>query len=228
MSDLLKLFSLREIDDWREDFTLMAAATLNELATDLIVICEGELKEATWNDGFLGQSAFVSNRIIPLVQGAVGPVVEQIFSEANEALERLVQHQAAWRHDSVVGVDERYSTGAWQDVAVAAVPLAAGVTVAAALPTFAVTSSTAFFGLVTTTAISWPVALGGGAVAALAIGTGVLNTGRIWNKAEARLRTMVRNHVIATLLKGSADQPSILEQVSSALETAAQRAKEIG
>jgi hypothetical protein len=38
---------------------------------------------------------------------------------------------------------------------------------------------------------------------------------------------MVREHVIATLLKGSPNQPSIFEQLSAALDVAAERAKEV-
>jgi hypothetical protein len=90
-----------------------------------------------------------------------------------------------------------------------------------------VTTTTAFFGLVTTTAISWPVVVVGSAVAGVGFATGLLNTSRIWSKAEQRLRRRVREHVVAVLLQGPPKQPAVLEQLSSLFERTAIEAKKL-
>ena len=225
MFNFLSLSGSHEVDNWRDDYTLAAAATLNDLAVELLGSCEDELKAATWTDGLIGQAGFIATRITPKIHETARPVVDHIIERANSSLARLVDQQATWSYAPACGTTENHASGGWQDVAVAAGPLAGGVAVAAALPAMAVTTSTAFFGLVTTTAISWPIVLGGGALAGVAIATGLVNTGQIWDKTEARLRSKVREHVVAVLLKGSSRHPSILEQLTKAFAAAAEKAR---
>ncbi len=223
---LFNFFGHREIDEWRDQYTLAAAATLNTFAVQWIESFEEELKTATWKDGLLAQNSFIATRIAPRLQTEAAQVLDHIVEGANRALQRIVEHQAVWQCEpSAPDVPDAFE--GWQDVAVAAGPLAGGVVAAAALPTMAVTTSTAFFGLVTTTAISWPVVIGGGALAAIGVATGVLNTARIWDKTEARLRAKVRDHVVAVLLEGNPKHPSILEQLKRVLADAAAKAKKL-
>lgn len=225
MFALGNLFGNHEVDAWRDDYTLAAAATLNQVAGDLIADFESDLKNATWKDGLLGQSSFIAERVTPTVHAVARPVVDAFVNKANEALLSIVECQSTWQYEPMSGGEDHHAGGGMVNVALAAGPLAGGVATLAAVPLMAVTTSTAFFGLVTTTAISWPVVVGGGALATVGIATGLLNTGKLWDKTEARLRKKIREHVVSILLKGSEKQPAVLEQLSAVLEATAERAK---
>ena len=222
--NFLNLFVRHEIDVWRDDYTLMAASCLNDLAVDLIASFEDDLATASWKDGLVGQNAFIAKRVTPRIHERAGPLVEHIVQLANASLAGVVQHQAIWQYGPTDTPAGEGAFEGWKDVASAAVPLAGGVATAAALPTLAVTTTAAFFGLVTTTVVSWPVVVGGTALAGLAIATGVINTGKIWDKTEARLRNKVHDLVVATLLVGN-KQSSVLEQLSDSFMATAKEAK---
>jgi hypothetical protein len=225
----MKLFNFvdrREIDEWRDQYTLAAAATLNGFAIDMLASFEDELKTASWTDGLLAQNSFVATRIAPRLQHEAAPVLEHIVAGANKALQRIVDHQAIWHYEPSI-TDRPEAFEGWEDVAVAVGPLAGGVVAAAALPAMAVTTSTVFFGLITTTAISWPVVVGGGALAAVGVATGAINTAKIWDKTEARLRRKVRDHVVSVLLAGRQGAPSILDELRRVLGEAAAKAKKL-
>lgn len=222
--NFLNLFRKHEIDAWRDDYTLAAASVLNEVATDLIASFEDDIKAASWKDGLLGQKAFIARNVDLRIHEMARPLVDRIITRANEALARIVAHQAIWQYRPTDAPAGEEAFEGWQDVAVAAAPLAGGVATAVALPAMAVTTSAAFFGLVTTTVVSWPVVVGGGAVAAVGIVTGMINAGKIWDKTEVRLRRKVHDHVVATLLVGDR-QPSVLEQLTDAFAATANEAK---
>jgi len=222
--NFLNLFGKHEIDAWRDDYTLLAASSLNEVAAELIASFEEDLKGASWKDGLVGQNAFIARNVNPRIHGRARPLVDHIVARANEALARIVAHQALWQYRPADPPEGDGAFEGWQDIAVVAAPLAGGVATAIALPAMAVTTSAAFFGLVTTTVVSWPVVVGGGTVAAVGIGTGLINAGKIWDKTEARLRRKVHDHVVATLLVGHR-QPSVLEQLTDAFAVTAKEAK---
>lgn len=225
MFNFLGLFGHREIDEWRDGYTLMAAATLNEAAGNLIASFEEDLKSLSLKETLLGQRNFIATRVSPRVREFAGPVIDHIVGRANEALAQIIEYQAIWKHQPISASVGDDGFEGWGDIAVAAGPLAGGVAVAAALPSMAVTTSTAFLGLVVTTTISWPVLIGGSAFAGIAIAGGVLNTARMRDRAKARLRRRVHDYVVAALLHGSPKEPSILQQLGEALSTAASQAK---
>ena len=227
MFDFRKIFGRHEIDAWRDEQTLGAATVLNQLAADLADSFDDELKSATWKDGLLAPSKFIATRIAPEVRRATEPVVAKILNRANSELQRIVAHQAVWNETARHLPETDESTAALTDVALAAAPLAGGLAAAAAVPVAAVTTTTAFFGLMTTTAISWPIVIVGGAAAGAGIATGILNAGRIWSKAEQRLRKRVHEHVVAVLLQGPPRQPAVLEQLAALFERTATEAKQL-
>ncbi|GEO02198.1 hypothetical protein NSE01_40300 [Novosphingobium sediminis] len=220
-----RIFLGHRIDDWASEYSLVAARTLNQVAADLIASAEQDVSNASLKDGLLAQSAFLQNSIAPKVREVAEPVAIEILNEANAALAAIVEEQAVWvRCPDYAEQPEGAFDGA-KDIAAAAVPLAAGVATAASLPFAAVTTTTAWLGLVTTTTISWPVVLGGGALAGLGIATGLLNTAKIRDRTQARLRDRVRSFVVASLIGGDENSPSILQQLTAEFDHAAKRAK---
>ena len=220
-----RIFLGHRIDDWASEYSLVAARTLNQVAADLIASAEQDVSNASLKDGLLAQSAFLQNSIAPKVREVAEPVAIEILNEANAALAAIVEEQAVWvRGPDYAEQPEAAFDGA-KDIAAAAVPLAAGVATAASLPFAAVTTTTAWLGLVTTTTISWPVVLGGGALAGLGIATGLVNTAKIRDRTKARLRDRVRSCVVASLIGGDEHSPSLLQQVTAEFDHAAKRAK---
>ncbi|KPH67120.1 hypothetical protein [Novosphingobium sp. ST904] len=225
MSLFNRIFLARKIDAWANDYKIIAARTLNQVAADLIAYAEGEIANVGLKDGLFSQAAFVQDRVAPMVRKVAEPVAIEILEEANIALLELVEDQAVWvrRPEHCEGPEGLFDSAA--DIASAVVPLTAGVAAAATLPFAAFTTTTAWFGLVTTTAISWPVVLGGGAVAGLGLATGVINTAKIRDRTLVRLRNRVRRFILASLVQGSEHAPSILQQLGAEFDRAARRAK---
>lgn len=225
MSLFNRIFLGQKIDEWAAEWTLIAARTLNQVAADIIVSAEDEIGKIGLKDGLFNPAAFVQAKVAPLVRALAEPVATNIIDEANAALRDLVDAQADWmRGPEHSGGSDGVFEGAI-DVAAAAVPLAAGLASAAALPFAAVATTTAWFGLVTTTAVSWPIVVGGGALAGLGLATGALNTARLRDRTQVRLRERVRQFVIASLIMGKPDSPAILQQLAAEFERAAERAK---
>lgn len=227
MSLLNRIFAGQRIDDWAAEYTLIAARTLNQVAADLILSAEDEIEKVGLKDGLFNQAAFIQGRIAPMVRAVAEPVAVNILAEANAALLELVDEQAVWARGPEHTEEPDSAFEGAQDVAVVAVPLAAGVAAAAALPFAAVTSTSLFFGLVTTTAISWPIVLGGGAVVGVGLATGVFNTAKMRDRTRARLRKRVRAFIIASLINGNERSPAIREQLAAEFDRAAKRAKSL-
>ncbi len=225
MGLLSRLLARREIDEWAADYTLMAARILNQVAADLIGSVEEEITGVSLKDGLFSPAAFVQDRIAPRVAAVAEPVARDILNEANKALLEIVEDQAVWVRSPQHAESPEGAFDGVKDVAAASVPLAAGLATVAVVPFAAVTSTTAWLGLVTTTAISWPVLVGGTAVAGLGIATGAFNTAKLRDRTVVRLRKRVRQFIIASLVDGSENAPSILQQLAAEFDRAAKRAK---
>ena len=152
-------------------------------------------------------------------------MVRLFLDEANAELGRIVAYRAIWHQSPEASIGATGTFEGWHDVAFAIGPLAGGAAAAAAVPLAAVTTTTAWFGLVATTTISWPIVVGGAAVAGAGIATGLLNTSRLWDKALVRLRDKVRAFVVRALIDGKAGEPSILDQIVTTLRATAEEAK---
>lgn len=227
MFDFTKIFGRHEVDVWRDHHTLTAATVLNEVAADLACGFEEEINKATWKDTLVNPGAFIATRVAPQVRETSEAVVSRIVERANRELQEIVAYQAVWNNIPREVETRHDSAAAIRDVAIAAGPIAGGVATAVALPAMSVTTTTALFGLVTTSVISWPVVAVGATVVGASLATGILNGNKIRAKAEDRLRKNIHHHVVATLLKGDRGQPSVLEQLTALFTQTAAEAKKL-
>jgi hypothetical protein len=227
MFDFIKIFDRHEIDAWRDEQTLAAAAELNEVAAYLACAFDRELNKATFKEILINPGNFIATNVDPDLRRASDVVVDRIVERANRSLKEIVAHQAVWNNIPREITNDEDSVAAIRDVAFAAGPIAGSLATAAALPTIGVTTTTAFFGLVTTTVISWPVIAMGATIAGAGLATGVLNASKIPANARERLRRKIHRHVISTLLQGSAKQPSVLEQLTVLFANTAAEAKKL-
>jgi hypothetical protein len=222
---LNRIFLGHRIDQWASENILNAARVLNHAACEVIAEAEKEIEQVGWQESLTGQSKFISERIAPLVRSVAEPVALDIIADANITLQDIVLEHAVWTRSPEYSEQPDGAFSGSYEVMSAAVPLAAGAAVASALPFAALTTTTALFGLVTTTVISWPVVVGGGAIAGAGIALGLLNTATLTDKLHARLRLRVRSFVLASLIEGDARNPSILQQISAEFISVAKRAK---
>ncbi len=227
MSLLNRIFASHKIDGWASDHTLAAARKLNLLAADLIVTAEIEVAKAGMMDGLLGQSAFINRHIAPLIRAVVEPVAFDLVDDANRALPDVVAEMAQWSPQAEYAEGPEAAFDGAKDILAAAVPLVGGMASAAAVPFAAVTTTTALFGLVSFTAISWPVVVGGSAVAAVGVATGVLNTAKLKDRTTARLRHRVSRFILSSLIEGTEGSPAVLQQLAAEFAHTARRAKAI-
>lgn len=222
-----QFFGNRAINEWCSDYTLFAARTLNQVAADSISSMESELEDATWKDGLISPTAFIRDKAVPKLRELAEPAAQMIIEEANRELAILVEQRAVWVRRPEATPEAVGALDGFGDIAVAAGPIAGGIAAVSVLPFAAITTTTAWLGLVTTTAISWPVVVGVGSVAGIALATGAVNSSRLWDKTKFRLQGKVRKFITDTLIDGTTDTPSILAQITETLGDAAERAKRL-
>lgn len=225
MGLLNRIFYGHQIDQWASDHILIAARILNQVACDVLANAEKEIEKLSWQEGLTRQARFISERVAPSVRSVAEPVALQIIADANTALQDIVLENAVWTRSPEYSEPPENAMSGSTELISAAAPLAAGVAVASALPMAAVTTTTAMFGLVSTTVISWPVVVGGGAIAGIGVALGLLNTAKLGDRMRARLRHRVRSFVLRSLIHGNAANPSVLEQISAEFVSVAKRAK---
>jgi hypothetical protein len=225
VSLLNRVFASREIDRWAADQKLAAEQRLKQVAHDLLVSAEAEIAKVGLLDGLLGQSTFISDRIAPVVRTYAEPVASDILYNANLALPDIVVDNAQWQVQPEYAESPEAPFDGAKDILSAAVPLVGGAAGAVAVPFAAVTTTTALFGLVSFTAVSWPIVIGGGTLAAAGLVTGILNTGKLKYRTKVRLRERVQRFISASLIEGTVKNPAILQQLASEVDRTAQRAK---
>ncbi|QHL92059.1 hypothetical protein GVO57_14340 (plasmid) [Sphingomonas changnyeongensis] len=222
-----RIFAGQRIDEWASDNTLEAARTLNQVAGDLIVFANNEIAQASLKNSLFNPAAFIHERIAPRVRSVAESVAVEIVERANSTLLELVEEQAVWSRGPEHTENPESAFEGASDIVAAAAPLAIGAASAVALPFVAVTTSTALFGLISTTAISWPILLGGGAIAGVGIATGVVNTAKIRDRSSVRLQKRARQFIVSFLIEGSEQSPAVLQRIASEFEQTAKRAKKI-
>jgi hypothetical protein len=229
MLNLNGFLARRELDEWRDEQVLIAARTLNQAAADLIAGFADTLKGATWKDGLIGQGSYIRRVVEPRVIEVAEPIATRLVQEANRALADIVDHQAIWSRDPGASAAAAEGFEGWQDVASGVAPIVGGAAIAAVIPSFAVTTTGGLLGtgLFATTVVHWPVIVVGGAAAAVAVSTGVVNSARLWDKTEARLHRKIADHVGAMLIRGTPKHPSILDQLAARYTEAAENARRL-
>ncbi len=213
----------RDIDAWRDRWQETALHVLTDSAASIGDALESELSGVDWRSALFRADSHMRNRVDPYIREVGEPVAHRIVEEANRELTQIVQHRAVW-HASPTPSDPGGAGAGW-DVVKAGAPLAAGSTLAVALPGMAVTTTSAWFGLVTVTAVSWPVVIGGATLAGTLALFGFHRLKQMPEGARHRLAQRIRARVSAVMLEGPVGNPSVLQRIAGALAEAAERAK---
>lgn len=228
MDFLRHLFRNHPIDDWASEQILIAGKVLNQLAAELIMVAEPIIVSQGLKNSLIRPNALIDKEIAPLVRNAVEPVVAALFDSANAALRLLADCEAVFTTAPGHHQDTPSHFEGTAEVAWAVVPIASGAAVAAGLPFAAVTTTTAWFGLgAATTVISWPILVGGSALAALGVAYGGVRGLQLPDRVYAHSRRRVRDFIVTAVMHGTAEAPSIFQQVEAEILRAAKEAKSL-
>ena len=220
---IANFFLKRRLQSWRDDEFYAAALVLRQLAADLVDEASRQVAALPKLELLTQSGSFLSAKLAPLVREASEPVMLRLTEQANKHLSELLCFSAIWASAPTDDPSSNRLDG-WQEVALASAPLAGGVAAAASLPTIAVTTTASMFGLVTTTAISWPVVIGGGVVAGSLVATGIWNSAQLIDRLRLRLQRKATEQIIATLLTGRKSK-ALLEQYADILDQTVAQAR---
>lgn len=220
------IISRREILEWRDRHLMAAPLAISRAWQDVSPTIDEKLAAITWRSALTEPELFIARVIDPVIAQAINAAAQQIIVDAQTELQVLIAHQMEVETTmSSTPVERDHLAGA-ADLIAGLAPLAGGVAAGAALPSLAVVSGTAFFGLVATSAISAPILLGGLLVAGAGIATGALQTAKIKDKRTARMRDRVQRHVGAAVLsiEPRSSNLSVLARLLAAINAAAEAA----
>lgn len=222
---LARLFLSNRLREWRDEQFSNAALVLHQLAADLAEQADSQIDGLSRSELAFHQMKFLSRTLGPMVRSAAQPVMLRLVESANRNLEEIAARNAVWGEAQTDDSGSDAVFDGWRDVVLAAAPITGGIATAAALPVMAVTTTVSWFGLITTTAISWPVVVGGSALAGGLLAAGVWNTSQLADRLRRRLRSKAREQIRATLIAGK-KSPAVLEQFAALLNDTIKLAKQ--
>lgn len=215
----------RQILEWCDRHKMDANLILARRWQDLKPVIAAKIEEIGWYEATVTHSGFLKEKINPMLIAGFQETVADIMARAQSDLQAVMDHRlndidAGDGADADDGFNERMA-----ELFTSVAPLAGGLAVGAALPSVAVVSGTAVFGLVATSTVSVPILLGGLAVATGAIATGAFKTSQLRSKSAARTLKRVTKHVERSILSlerpdKAGDSTSVLLQIHDAIDAA--------
>lgn len=220
-------FLKREIEDWRETTIMDSARVLGQVTAQLLIMFDQDIAKLDLKNSLIKSDQFITDIVDPEVRKVIEPVVALIIKNANDNLNQLVASHLVWTQQDEGNSEPINQIGAMFDVAIGVGPIVGGGILALAIPSMAVTTTTGWFGLAVTTAVSWPVILAGGTAVGAAVAVGAFNVSRINVKAQQRVRNKIKQKLYKQIMHGTPEEPSILDQLTILFNEAAEKAKSI-
>ena len=218
----------RTIIEWRDRHSLDAELALCRFWSDFRPQIVEVVEEVSWRSAIVEPKAFIRREIDPLLAAGFGPRVEQLLTSARNDLQSIA--------DTVIELDGAIAASdgeedhfeAATDVLTGLMPLAGGLVMGASLPSLAVVSGTAMFGLVATSTLSLPILFGGIAASGAALATGVVKTSDLHALRSRRMLARIDTHVRHAILspEEDSDRLSVLARLRQAFALSAALAME--
>lgn len=218
----------REILEWQDRHSLDAEVALGRLWSDLRPQIAERLEEISWRSAIANPNAFIRSEIDPILAEKFTPKVQRLIEIARDDLASSVENTLELDH-SIEAIEEgEEHLQAATDVLTGLMPLAGGLIMGASLPSLAIASGTAMFGLVATSTISMPLLLGGLALSGAAIATGAVKTSKLHALRTRRMLARIDRHVHYAILSRDteAERKSVLARLRNAYAEAATLAME--
>lgn len=218
----------RNAIEWRDKHSLDAELELCRLWGEVRPLVAEIVEEVSWRSAVAEPNAFIKREIDPLLAAKFGPSLLQLLERARDDLEGIVEELPAMDRSIAESHGEEDHLEAATDVLTGLVPLAGGLVMGAALPSLAVVSGTAMFGLVATSTLSLPILFGGLAVTGAALAAGAVKTSDLHSLRTRRMLARIDSHVIQAILSREPipDRMSVLARLREAYAQAARLAME--
>ncbi len=213
----------RAVLEWRDKHTVLATLTLNRRWQDLKPAIETKLEQVPWKSAIAAPTKYIKNEIDPLLAAELAPLAAKLVKDAHDDLSSVIEQQIEVDPAMADRSTDEHHLETAVDLLESLVPLAGGLAMGAALPSMAVVSGTAAFGLVATSTVSVPILAGGLAIAGLAVATGAVKANQLYALRSSRMKARVASHVEQALLSVdmNAAHPSVLARIVGAYEDAA-------
>ena len=214
--------------EWRDTHSAAAMLAFNALWRDLRPTIEDRLSDLSYKSALVEPHAYIAREIDPLLAQTFGGETDRLVNEARDDLATLTRCDIALDGtiDNTDDLEDRLTAA--QDVLEGLVPLAGGIAMGAALPSFAVASGTAMFGLLATSTVSLPMLAVGLTVAGTGVAVGAIKTSTLHARVTKRMMARIDRHVAAAILSIDAigdmggntggDAPPILARILAAYQ----------
>jgi hypothetical protein len=190
----------RRILEWRDECLFDAKISLTRVTLDLAPLIRETLEKASLVEIIGKPKSFCTERVDPLVEARLRPELARLEQMASE---KLLAIRSAAAHFEQASFASRTEGNPWSnalDIGSVGAPVALGAGALLAAPAMAVGTTAAFFGFVTTSAISVPVLLGVLGVASVATATGLTRGLRLKDRAINRLHEKVLASMAASII----------------------------
>ena len=190
----------RRILEWRDECLFDAKISLTRVALDLAPLIRETLENASMVEIIGKPTSFCATRVDPIVAARLKPELTRLEKMASE---KLLDISNAATYFEQADFASKADGSLWSnaiDIGSVGAPVALGAGALLAAPAMAVGTTAAFFGLVTTSAISVPVLLGVFGVASIATATGLTRGFRLKERAVNRLNDKVLTSIAASII----------------------------
>ncbi|MBY6014075.1 hypothetical protein KUV75_04060 [Qipengyuania gaetbuli] len=216
----------RKVLEWRDEHSTAATLELNRLWLDVKPLVAEKLAAVSWRSALAEPNRYITREIDPFLAEQLAPKLEKLVSRAQQDLKAIARRHFELNPSLAPNEGEENHLGSAIAILSGIAPLAGGLAMGIALPSFAIVSGTTAFGLVATSTVSLPIVLGGVAAAGALLATGVVNTSKLHSYSAGRMMKRVEDHVRRSLLLAdqSASPPSVLGQLINAYDAASEAA----
>jgi hypothetical protein len=190
----------RRILEWRDECLFDAKISLIRLTLDLAPLVREALEKATMVELIGKPRSFCTDKVDPLVDARLRPELARLEQTASE---KLLAIRSAAAHFEQAAFASKAEGSPWSnvlDIGSVGAPVVLGAGALLAAPAMAVGTTAAFFGFMTTSAISVPVLLGVIGVASIATATGLTRGFRLKDRAINRLNEKVLASMAASII----------------------------
>lgn len=214
------LLAVRRIQDWRDAYLLRASLALSDGWAELRPRLVERIAAAPLRRLLLSPSSVIKAELLPTVTDRLQADARAVLRDADAELQRV------GREDTLVPLFDMDGGGddvltALTDTAGSIGAIFGGAAVASAIPTAGITTTAGFLGFGAATVVSWPVVIGGGAIAGVAVATGLLRTSKLKSRQADALMTRLDDVVARAVFSRRPADKSLLVRVESAIEDTA-------
>ncbi len=213
--------STRRVQEWRDDHLLRAPLTLLDSWEELRPWLVSRVAELPLPRLLLNRETFIDEELLPFATTQFGQAARAVLRNARSNLQELASEQAELTPMFDASAHSSRPWDALADTAGSVSAIFGGAALASALPAAAITTTVGFLGFGAATVISWPVLIGGGAVAGTALATGLVRASKLKSRQADILMSRIDELVARAIFSRDPGRSSLLTRVEAAIEGSA-------